>query len=234
MNIHLHKFVIIITCLYLVLLTTDAYCGDVYKILKDAGVEMQQPPGEYSNEFAEEIIDRILPRSNISKLVKATARTGEALSVLNDYGDRGKSLSLQKALDLNTFSTFDVLIEREQDIKLRHKIVIGTDRAHWEVIRKETTYPNKRLFKRIYLLVQSRGPYARMSGIVFYKGASATIDLFGPVNDSTIKTLGNVTWEMAKELELVYESKLKSISEGPLFKNNPTLTRPDLPDPDTQ
>jgi len=206
--------------------------SDAEKLLEKSGVVMQKPPAEYSDKFAESVIEEVLPTVDIIRLVPPSARLGKAEAILFDYGARGRSLSFQRALDLNTLSTVELLIEREEDIRLRHTINIGTDRAKWETIRKETTWPNDNPFKRTYLLVQSRGEKARMAGLAYFKGAKVAIETTGPVNNATIKTLETITWATAARLESIYNDRLKAVSEGPLFKENPYLTRPDLPDPD--
>ena len=90
--------------------------SDVNDILKGAGVEMQEPQKEYSDEFAALIIADLLPKSEINKIVKPSARQGKAEAILFDYGKRGKSLSFQKGLDFDAQVTFDLLIENEQGI----------------------------------------------------------------------------------------------------------------------
>ena len=193
---------------------------------------MQEPQPEYNDEFAATIIKELLPNSEITKIVAPSARMGKEESILFDYGQRGKLLSFQKALDLDAQATFDILIDDDQGIKLRHKIIIGTDLANWKILRKETSWPKDNPFKRTYLLVRNNNENQAIRGIAFYKGAMANISITGMLNDSIIKTLEEVTWKMAGRLESIYDKKIKEISEGPLFVDNPIITRPDLPDPD--
>ncbi|MFH0946220.1 MAG: hypothetical protein V2A76_13550 [Planctomycetota bacterium] len=43
-----------------------------------------------------------------------------------------------------------------------------------------------------------------------------------------------ITWRIAERLADIYPGTIGPISGGPLFEDNPVLTRPDLPDPDTE
>jgi len=125
-----------------------------------------------------------------------------------------------------------VTIERKDEIELRYQITVGTDLSGWELIKTESSNSDSP-FQRIYVLVQARGEGKQMRGLSFYEGSFVEIDYGGLVDNNTINNLVNVTWDVAHRQVEVYNDYLKSISEGPLFKNDPVLTRPDLPNPDT-
>lgn len=183
-------------------------------------------PSETDDEYAEKIINILLPDEDIYKILpSAKIKKADALG--------GKGSFLQYYQSFGIEAGVNVLIDRPDAIWLRHKITIGTDMANWELIKKETNWPEKKPFKRTYLLVQKRGEYGRMVGLAFYEGAMVEISIINsPVNHETIKNLEEVTWNVSKRLKDIYDLELKQIAEGPLFKDDPVITRPDLPDPD--
>ena len=206
----------------------------VERLLNDAGVFMQPPPKGYGKEFGEKIMNLLVTKEEIKKITTPTAKPQPTSATLWDWGKEGKILSYDKNLDLTTGSTINIGIERPEDMKLRHKIVIGTDRSSWELIRKEKNLSENKTFKRTYLLIQRRGENGRISGLIFYEGMKVEIEIEGQVSDDVIKNLEDVTWLVSGRIENIYNRYIKEISEGSLFKNNPTMTRPDLPDPDKQ
>ncbi len=156
------------------------------QLLKDAGVVVVEPENEDAYKFAEEIIKYLLPVHEMNKIVSPSARQGKYDIKLFDYGESGKFLTYQRALDLNVMSKhFSLGIDTEQSIRLRHRIEIGTDLASWETIRKETNWPVDNPFKRIYLHVQRRGEKGRMRGNIYYQGSMVTISIHGLVNEKT-------------------------------------------------
>ena len=221
----------------IVLLNNNDYANEryIYDTLKRAGVTMEAPPTEYATEFARTVIEGLTTSKEISLLTTEDAVPGEYQSIFFNYGDRGTLLSLQKYYDqrLGHSISVNVDIERKDNIRLRHKINIGTDYSNWELIKKETSYPNEP-FVRKYVLVQRRGEDGRMVGLSYYEGSVAKIEYEGLVDDNAITNLVDVTWKIAERHEQVYDTYLRKISEGPLFANNPTITRPDLPDPDLE
>ncbi len=174
---------------------------------------------EYSDEYAESVLRKLLPATVLNKLISPSTRKTKAKSILSDCGNKGKNLSFQEVWisGARKRTIFKLLIAREQNIKLRHKLVLDTNMADWKTIKEESTLPAKNLFKSTYLLVQSQGKNGRMCGLAFYKGSMVSINVIGTVNDSTIKNLKEATWEMAKNLEAIYDSKIKKISEGTFF-----------------
>lgn len=233
------KIILISSLVIIIVIATIVYINaprksPVEQLLQDAGAFMQPPPEEYGYTFGKKIIDTLLPKEDVLKLVPSSADYGELGAILWDYRDRGKILSYSESLDLGSGSMFNIRIDRPDGIKLRYKIVIGTDMRNWELIKKETSWPEDDPFKRAYVLVQRRGEKGRMAGLVFFEGMVVQIDIKGNVNDDSIKNLEEVTWLVKDRVPSVYVEYLQGISEGPLFKDNPTLSRPDLPDPDLQ
>lgn len=201
-------------------------------LLESSGVAIKEPPKEYSDKFAEEVIGKFITDEEKSSLVTDGAVPGKPQAILFDYGASGKLLSLQSYLDMRGLSSVVVTLESKESIKLRHQINIGTDLATWELIKKETNRSDNP-FKRIYVFAQGRGEGKRMKGLSYYEGSIVEIEYDGLINDETINNLVNITWNLAKKHPEIYDSYLKEISEG-LFKDDPVLTRPDLPDPDKE
>ena len=199
-------------------------------LLKGAGVELRTPPSEYDEVFAKKIIDQLVLPDEFT-LLAPNGRSGAYKSILFDYGENGKSLSLQKHFDLNSGKSLVMTIEGPDDVKLRHKIEVGTDYRNWEMIEKETSYPNSP-FSRTYVLVSGRSKSDRIVGLSYYEGSIIKIDENGPIDQKMIDDVIMVIKNVAKRHPAVYNASLKSISEGPLFANNPTIERADLPDPD--
>ena len=208
----------------------------VKNMLENVGVSMETPPKEISEKYAKKIIEMLISEEDLNKISLESKKESDVNAILFDYGDRGKSLSYQKYFGMN--SSFNLLIDRPDGIKLRHKIEIGTDMKNWSLVRKETNYPEDKPFKRTYLLIQSKNynngepKMVRIVGKAYFEGAIATFRLKGLSSESNIKNIEEVTWNISKRLESIYDQYIKNISEGELFKDDPILTRPDLPDPD--
>ena len=208
----------------------------VEAILAEAGVQMQKPPkGGISDDQAQSIMDSLISVRELRVVLAPDLIVLPIHTILFDYGERGKTLSIQRQLRFGTICHFKVTIDRPDGIRLRHKIEIGTDMAKWEQIRKETNWPEDKPFKRTYLLVQRDAAFGgRIEGKAYFEGAKAELTYSGSLSDEVIAGFEKLAWLAAQRLESVYEESIKPISEGPLFENNPVLTRPDLPDPDVK
>ena len=202
-------------------------------LLKSAGIGFDQTPPEYGDAFAAKILNKLITPNEVSTLgTQEAALSQPPQSTLFDYGSKGKLLSLQDFFNLGT-STISVVVSVDtvQDTELRYKIDIGSDYSDWELVKKTSSYPNIP-FARAYVLVQRRGVNGRMAGLSYYEGSIVDIDYQGFVDDSNIAALVRITSNVAQRQIDVYNTNLKSISEGTLFATNPVLSRPDLPDPD--
>lgn len=197
----------------------------VRDLLKEAGVQMQKSE-EISDKDAAIILDDLLPIDEWNTIYPRGGPPQGAKAILFDYGDRGKLLSLQRLPGIIG------IIDDASGMRLRHKIVVGTDLAKWTCIRKESTWPQDNPFKRIYIFKRARGEEGDLRGLIFFEGAMVEISYSGLVTDKISNDIAEITWRVATRLEGVYQKTIKPVSEGALFKNNPVLTRPDLPDPD--
>ncbi len=186
-------------------------------------------------ELGNTYLDLLTPEDNFERIVDSPrkSRHNQLIAVIFDYHDKGRSLSYQRPINSEQYVIFDLLIDNPERNRLRHKVDIGTDKSNWELIKKETNYPLDKPFKRIYLLVQKRGEDGIMEGLIYYEGAIITLRIKGLVNEDTILGLQETTWEVADRLENIHDRLISPlIKEVSIFQNNPTLTRPDLPDPD--
>ena len=221
---------IVFTIVILNLISTDQEANFINELLGEAGTAINKPPKEYGDDFAAKIVGLLLYQEDIQLISPPNARPMEPVSLLFDHGkDGGKILDLQHYLDLNGSEYITIGIERSIDIKLRHKVQGGDYLNHWELIRKESNN-NQTPFKRTYLFTTGRGDNKRIHGICFYEGTMIEIEFEGFVDDELIKKFETVTWNISKRIDSVYENHLRSISEGPLFANDPIITRPDLPE----
>ncbi|MCE5278732.1 MAG: hypothetical protein LLG03_11965 [Planctomycetaceae bacterium] len=178
---------------------------------------------EVSDSEAEEIIGKLMPKTEWG-LIAAGNRWPRSARAC---GNPGKDVELEK--DYNP-ARVEVYIEDIDGIRLRHKIMIGTDHANWKLIRKESTWPNDNPFKRIYVLRQvDDGP---LEGLIFLKQAIVEIDFSGPLDAKKIEDFTALTWRTAARLEACYDTAIKPIAEK-MAKANPVVTRPELPDPDS-
>lgn len=204
----------------------------IQEVLKGAGTAIDKPPKEYSDDFAAEIIGLLLYLEDIQLISPVDARPMEPVSLLFDYGENGgKTLDLQKYINLNGSEYITVGIERPDGIKLRHKVQVGEYLKNWELIKKESNN-SQTPFKRTYLFSGGKGEDKWLRGVVLYEGSMIELSFYGFVDDELVKKFETVTWNISKRIDNVYETHLRQISEGPLFVNDPIITRPDLPDLD--
>lgn len=200
------------------------------EVLKGTGTTINKPPKEYSDEFAAKIIGLLLYPEDIKLISLSNTRSNKPISLLYDFGENGgKLLSLQKNIDLNNSENVSVDIDTLHAIKLRHKIRIGTDLEKWELIKKESNN-SQTPFKRTYLFITERGENERIVGLCFFEGVMVELEFQGFVDDDLIKKFETVTWNISSRIDSVHKAYLRSISEGPLFANDPIINRSDLPD----
>ncbi len=213
----------------------------VEQTLDGMGLEFGEVPEEIGDEFGENLVSQLITKEEILRIVNTSEGIRPTRAFVFDYTGKGwgKILDYQKQLTMNSekdyITSFIITLDKPGNIKLKHKIEIGTDKRNWEVIKKETNYPVEYPFKRTYLLVQRRGDGVggRMVGVAYYEGAKVEFAVTrGLVNNETIEDLQEITWIFSERLEKIYNESIKEIAEGPFLEENPILTRPDLPDPD--
>ena len=204
----------------------------IENLIEGAGGSIGKQSKEYPDELAIKIISELLLPEEVKIISPLGSRPGETRTLLYDFGANGKILSLQKYLDLNSSTYIDIIIDKLDGIKLRHKTIVGPDLSNLELIKKESNYPEASPFKRAYLFVWKRGENGRMKSYCLFEGSMIEIHYNGLVDENSIRNLERVTWNIFNRLQNIYETDLKPISDGHLFTNNPTITRLDILDPD--
>lgn len=120
-------------------------------------------------------------------------------------------------------------VESPEAMRLRHKIIVGTDLREWTILHKDTTYPRNVPFRRSYVL--ARPDEAKLMGLIVHEGAM--LEFFSsrivgaPEQAAFIKFVTRTSDRLAE----VYEKSLKAYAEGPELAG-PVPERSDLPDPD--
>ncbi|GEM_PF-6811531 len=204
----------------------------IKNLIEGVGGSIGKQSKEYPDELAVKIISELLLPEEAKIISPLGSRPGETRTLLYDFGANGKILSLQKYFDLNSSTYIDITIDKPDGIKLRHKTIVGPDLSNLELIKKESNYPEISPFKRAYLFVWKRGENGRMKSYSLFEGSMVEIHYNGLVDENSIRNLEKITWNIFDRLQSIYENDLKPISDGPLFANNPIITRPDMPDPD--
>ena len=189
-------------------------------------------PEGIPDAYAEEVINLLVPRAEWVHLSSPSAREGCVRAILFDYGARGKLVALHRVLDIRRRNHIEVLLEPPDAIRLRHRITVGTDLASWSMLRKESNWPAEAPFKRTYVFAAPEPVEGVLRGLAYFEGAVVTLAYRGPVNPEQTRGFEQLTWRLARRLETIYPTHLQAIAEGPLFEDNPVLTRPDLPDAD--
>jgi hypothetical protein len=146
-----------------------------------------------------------------------------------DYGKRGGLITIDQLFSNDPYIYFSLLIERPAAMPLRHKIVIGTDKASWEIIDRAASAPSDAFFYRSYILrIHPHGP---LISYIFFEGAMVKLEWEASSNDKTLRSIEALTDRMSKRLRENYATIIAPIANS-LEDGSPILTRPDLPDPD--
>lgn len=189
------------------------------------------PDAPVPDGYAQAITDTLVPPPDWKQLGLPYADSERAKAYLIDYGDKGKLITVDRWLSLRPNVRFSLNIERPAAIPLRHKIMIGTDKAGWQVLKRSALSSDDEIFHRAYLLRSKKG--GAVLGIVFHGGAWSTIEWPSPSTPSQVASLEIATRMLAEELRRVYPSQVAPLARA-LDDDSPVPTRPDLPDPDTQ
>jgi hypothetical protein len=190
--------------------------------------------------FAERIREILLPSSEWSAeglsfgggLVRAYKVT---------YAKGGGIITIDRD-GTNGHCRFNLKIERSTSARIRHQIMVGTDKAEWEIIRRNPPSPSGEPFARTYLL--RRPSTGQLLGLVFYEGTWAELACgglpcppgsprLGPAPEAMEKSLLRLTWNLAQRLPQAYWPHIAPIAKS-LDDGSPETTRPDLPDADAR
>jgi hypothetical protein len=127
---------------------------------------------------------------------------------------------------------FSIMIQRPGTARIRHYVQIGTDKAEWEIIRRDPPSADGEPFARTLLLrVPNTG---RLRGNAFYDGTWVELDCFGSQpSEATRDSMLRLTWNLARRLRENYAEHIAPIARS-LDDGSPQVTRPDLPDPDAR
>jgi hypothetical protein len=122
-----------------------------------------------------------------------------------------------------------LIVESPEAIRLRHKIMVGTDKRDWTILRKESTYPHEAPFRRTYVFGSPDG--LRVEGLIVFEGAMLTLKSSKALGAPERAAFEEFVVRASDRLARVYEESLKTYAEGPEL-DQPLPERPDLPDPD--
>jgi len=181
--------------------------------------------------YADAITDILVPPADWKKLGLPYSDAENAKAYLIDYGDKGKLITVDRWLNLRPNVRFSLNIARPSAIPLRHKIMIGTDKADWQILKRSPLSSEDEVFHRAYVLREREG--GALLGIVFHGGAWSTIEWPAPSTPAQVASLEAATLSLSVELRRVYPSQVAPLARQ-VDSTSPVPTRPDLPDPDTQ
>ena len=169
-----------------------------------------QPNASVPEGFAEEIMEILLPSAALkAEGLSSASEPARAYQVTYTRGggiitvDRPVTRVLTKEqcrLSLN--------IQRPASARIRHQIMIGTDLAEWEILRRDPPSSDGEPFARTYLL---RRPIAgELRGIAFYEGTWAELGCAPEVDEDSLLRL---TWGLAERLRHTYERHIAPIAK---------------------
>ena|SRR5262245_48154260 len=190
--------------------------------------------------FAERIRETLLPSSEW-KAEDLSFGGGSIRAYQVTYAKGGGIITVDRD-ETNGHCRFELKIEPSTAAKIRHQIMVGTDKAEWEIIRRDPPSPSGEPFARTYLL--RRPSTGQLLGLVFYEGTWAELACgglpyppgsprVGPPPEAMEKSLLRLTWSLARRLRHVYEQDIAPIAKS-LDDGSPEITRPDLPDADAR
>lgn len=179
--------------------------------------------------FAEKIIEHLLP-STEWKAEGLPFPRGRARAYQVTYSKGGGLITVDR-VGVGS-CRFSINVGARASARLRHQILVGTDMAQWEIIRRDPPSPDHEPFARTYLL---RLPQTgELRGLAFYEGTWVEL-LCGPlvVVPEAEAGLPRVTWNVARRLREAYEHWIAPIAKA-LDDGSVPQNRPDLPDADTR
>jgi hypothetical protein len=150
-------------------------------------------------------------------------------SFMTGYGKRGSLITVDQLISNDPYIYFSLLIERPIAMPLRHKIIIGTDKARWEVVYRAASAPSDTFFYRSYVLREN--VHGALLSYIFFEGAMVKLEWEAASSDKTLHSFKVLTDRMSKRIRENYSIIVAPIANS-LEDGSPKLTRPDLPDPD--
>jgi hypothetical protein len=182
-------------------------------------------------DYAESLTELLLPAAEW-KAERLSFAHESARAYQVTYTKGGGIITVDRVMTKGN-CRFSINIASPTSARIRHQIMIGTDMAEWEIIRRDPPSSEGQPFARTYFL---RLPNSgRLRGLAFYEGTWAELDWGGlmPVPKGTEDSLLRLTWNVAQRLRQNYEQQIARIARS-LDDGSPAPTRPDLPDADTR
>lgn len=164
-----------------------------------------------SKSKVQEILYTLLPDETWIQHGFKNSVPSEPKAYVVDYGIQGKIINIDRRLS-GRDNILSVHIERIASTKLRHKVMIETDKAKWKVIKKEITHhDNSHQFYRVYLLQHISDKL--FQGIIFMDGVWVVLQWTGTPSNENINNLKNIVWIIAENLKLNYEKMILPIAK---------------------
>jgi hypothetical protein len=193
-----------------------------------------QPKAPVPESFPEKIIELLFPTAEW-KAEGLSFASGPARAYQFNYARGGGIITVDRLGPRKCLVS--IMIERPRSARIRHYVMIGTDLAAWEIIRRDPPSPDGEPFARTYLLRLTRHPIissTELRGIVFYDGTwvelrCGSLERFEATRDSMLR----LTWNLAQRLREAYGQHIAPIAKS-LDDGAAEVTRPDLPDADTR
>jgi hypothetical protein len=186
--------------------------------------------------FAERIREILLPSSEW-KAEGLSFGGGPVRAYQVTYAKGGGLITIDRD-GTNGHCRFDLIIQRPTSARIRHQIMVRTDKAEWEIVRRDPPSPSGEPFARTYLL--RRPSTGQLLGLVFYEGTWAELACGGllyppgsPAPEAMEKSLLRLTWNLAQRLRQAYGQHIAPIAKS-LDDGSTEITRPDLPDADAR
>jgi hypothetical protein len=189
------------------------------------------PNASIREGFAGRITELLVPSTEWEK-EGLTFANAPARAYQVSYAKGGAIVTIDRVMTKN-HCRLNIKIIPPASARIRHQIMIGTDKADWEIVRRDPPSSDGQPFARTYFLrLPNTG---QLLGLVFYEGTWVELDWGGltPVPPGVEDSLLRVTWSLAQRLREVYEQQIAPIAKS-IDDGSPVPTRPDLPDADTR
>jgi hypothetical protein len=182
-------------------------------------------------DFGDKLMESLLP-SVEWKAEGLSFGGGPVRAYQVTYPKGGSIISVDRAMAKGP-CRFSIHIERPLGAKTRHKVMVGTDLAEYEIIRRDPPTSDGEPFARTYLFHLPNT--ASLRGFAFYEGTWAELqcEVLMPDLDVTKTSVLKLTWNMARRLPNCYAQQIAPIAKS-IDDGSPEVTRPDLPDADAR
>jgi hypothetical protein len=178
-------------------------------VLPNLGITFQ-PKASVPEGFAERIMEVPLPSTEFRAEGLFSANVpARAYQVI--YAKGGGIITVDRTmtpLSTKKHCRLTIKIESPESARIRHQIMIGTDLAEWEIVRRDPPSFDSQPFTRTYLL---RRPMPHeLRGIAFYEGTWAELECgLEGAEDS----MHRLTWTLARRLRENHELHIAPIAE---------------------